>query len=528
MPQDATCPKCSHEFPVTQARHPVGVDCPGCATELTVEYSKKTSPVEPGDSPYDVVVKKGKPAVSAATPPLPPPKKLRHEDDDEEEKKTTGSGGSMMVVVLASITALLFALGGLGATGYFLFTNLDTEEYTFNQPSKSNNNSAANKSGGNQGSKQGGNLSGTSGLPNVDNLPPIKKNAYELKPLTGALPTIKEPTLPSDSSSLSLGGKAGAVAIGGGGRYIVMHFPDEGQLGIFDVSTAQMIKTPTDSGEVKLAAGLSRVVTLVPSANTMRVFLIVEPKAADQKLTLLKQFDAAVPVNGLGSIVMGSKTNGPLIGVGTFGALHVMDITANNIKEIEEARNDKLELPWGGGMFRATPDGMAYLGCDNLEKGKKVKMAYWDNKQWRKRELNMVPFPGQDGLLYGNGAVTSLRGEDLNYGGVGLGSGEWFVPAACGNSGAFLKVVQTSSGKGFGAKKNITVTIHNKGNASVPAVGTQAISGLPEFEGLWDPFGNASRDKPFDRQLFLFPEAKLLAILSANKDKLLLRRVDLK
>jgi hypothetical protein len=130
-------------------------------------------------------------------------------------------------------------------------------------------------------------------------------------------------------------------------------------------------------------------------------------------------------------------------------------------------------------------------------------------------------------LLYGNGIVTNLKGDDQRYGGVGLGSDEWFVPAACGNTGAFLKVVQTG-GKGAGAKKTITVSVHNKGNANRPAEGTPILTGLPEFEGLWNPFGQASRERPFDQHLFLLPEAKLLLILSTNMDKLQLRKIELK
>ncbi|HEV3386783.1 MAG TPA: hypothetical protein VG097_18345 [Gemmata sp.] len=526
MPQDATCPKCNHVFPVTQDRQPVGVDCPRCDTELTVEFSKRPAPVEPGDPPYVVAVKKGRPAASTAPPPPPTPKKQKRlDDEEEEEEKSTGNGGSMLVVVFATITAMLFALGGLGATGYFLFTNLDTTEFTLNHPSKPNDSfrgsKPANKQGGTPGTPSSGNQP-------VTNQPATRKNVYEHKPVSGPIQTIKAPTLPAAASTLPLGSRVGAAVIAGGGRYIVMHFPDEGKLGIFDASTAVMSKTPSDPGEVKLAAGLTRVVALVPSANAMRLFSIVEPKTADQQLTLAKQFDAPIPVIGLNSIAMGSKTNGPLIGVDSSGTLRIMDITASGINEIEEARNDKLELPTGSVIFRAAPDCMAFVACNNLERGNNVRMAFWDGKQWRKREIGMAPFPGQDGLFYGNGAVTNQRGNDQSFGGAGSGSGEWFVPAVCGSTGAFLKVMQTSGGKGPGARKIVTVTIHEKGNAGTLVEGSQPLSGLPEFDGLLDPSGNASRLNPLDQRLFLFPEAQLLAILSTSRDKLLLRKVDLK
>lgn len=541
MAHDVTCPKCKYAFPVMEARHAIGVECPGCAGDVTVEFIKRASPAEPGVSPYEVVVMSGKPPAAAATPEQPTTsKKIRRGDDDEDEEKEQSSrgGGSTMVVVFAGLTALLFALGGLGTTGYFLFTNLDTSDATLNNLSSPNvsqgslnpgRNSRGNL-GGTPDGKTNDNESATPGTPGGGNTPAPKKQPFQLAPVTGDPPKIKPPSLSANSYTLSLGSKAGAVAIAGGGRYIVMHFPESGHLGVFDANTAQVTLTSTDTGEVKLAAGLSLIVTYIPSSRIMRVFSIVEPKGPNQKLTMPKLFDSTIspPGPGIGSIGMGSRTNGPLIGIGNFGALHVFEISANSIKEIEEARRDNLDLDRGNCLLHATPDGQAYLTCDNLEKGQKVKMAYWDDKQWKKREMKLTPFPGQNGLLYGNGIVTNLEGDDLRYGGAGLGSDEWFVPAVCGTSGAFLKVAQVSMGKDLGAKKTVTVTIHNKGNASKPAEGTPTFSGLPEFEGLWGPFDQAARERPFDQHLFLFPEAKLLVILSTDREKLLLRKIDLK
>jgi hypothetical protein len=525
MPQDANCPKCKHVFPVTQARHPVGVRCPGCEVELTAEFRKRPAPIEPGISPYELLVKPGKPAGGVTEPP-PTPKKPRREDDDEDEEKEKSTGkGSSIIVLFSGLIALLFAVAGLGTTGYFLFTNLDTSDSTINtisNPNNFGNNRPANNNSGND------QVGITGEIPGSQNSPPPKRNTFEFAPVTGTLPSIKPASLSADALTLPLGSKVGTVAIGGGGRYIVMHFPESGNLGVFDVNTALMTLIETDSGDVRLAAGLSRIVTLVPSANAMRVFSIVEPKGPEQKLTIQKLFDSGVPVNGIGSIAMGSKTEGPVIGVGTFGDIHVLDISNNNVLEIEEGRSkDSVKLNWAGCVLRATPDGMAYISCDNLDRGNKTKIAYVDNKKWKSRDLDMAPFPGADGLLYGNSIVMNLRGDKQRYGGIGLGSDEWFVPAVCGNTGAFVKVVQTG-GKGPGAKKTIMVSIHNRGNASTPAEGTPMLSGLPEFDGLWGPFGQVTKEKPLDHQFFLLHEAKLLAILSASRDKLLIRRIEVK
>ena len=111
MPQDANCPKCKNVFPVTQARHPIGIRCPGCETDLTAEFRKRPAPIEPGVSPYELLLKPGKPAGGVAEPP-PTPKKPRLEDDDEddEQDKSTGKGSSIIVLFLSALLCF-FATG---------------------------------------------------------------------------------------------------------------------------------------------------------------------------------------------------------------------------------------------------------------------------------------------------------------------------------------------------------------------------------------------------------------------------------
>jgi hypothetical protein len=512
MLQDINCPKCKYLFPVTQARHPVGVDCPKCDTGLTVEFRKRPAPVDPGEPPYEVLVEPGKPLNTAATSAASA-KKLRHEED-EEETEAPGMGGSSFLVVFSALFASLLSIAALGATGYFLFTNLDTSDAALNNI---NTTPAPNANPGNKFPV----LKGPGPAPVGPFGPPgttPQPKSFDLKPLTGPVPPIQEVSLPAELSTIALPSKVGAVAVGGGGRYVVMHFPERGLLGVLDANTGKIQATPADTGDVKLAAGLTRLVMLVPNAKIMRIYTLPDLK---------KLYDASSPVEGLGSIAMGARTNGPMIGVGTFGGIHVMDVKDDGVQENENGRMDKLEMHWGGANLRATPDGMAYLTCEGYDRGKKTKLAFVEGKQWKRREFSIpLPFAGADGNLYGNGLVANLQGVDLRAGGVGAGSGAWYIPAVCGASGAFLKVVQ-AQGRGADNQKAVTMTIHRKGNANAPAAGTPQLTGLPEFAGLFDPWGNPASDHPLDCHFFLFPEAKLLAIISANKDKLILRKVEM-
>jgi NPCBM/NEW2 domain len=123
MPLDANCPQCQHTFPVTEARHPFTVSCPQCDGDLTVEFRKPSVQPEPGDPHYELLVKPG--ALPGTGGPPPAPK--RKSDDDEDVR----GGGSVMVVLLSGGLGLLFVLLGLGVTGWYLFTQVDTgPDYT--------------------------------------------------------------------------------------------------------------------------------------------------------------------------------------------------------------------------------------------------------------------------------------------------------------------------------------------------------------------------------------------------------------
>jgi hypothetical protein len=527
MPQDVNCPKCKHVFPVVQARHPVGVDCPACGKGLTVEFRKRPSPIDPGTPPYQLLVEVGKPLANRDESSSTAAKKRSQDDGD---KKSTGNQGSMLLVLFASLGAFLIAIAGLGATGYFLFTNLDTTDSSITKLSNPGANTGGNKPGGALPSGVPGVIPGTSPSINPGLNPFPRKGPFELKPVSGPAPTISPIGIDlSRPQMISLPSRVGAVAVGGGGRYIVFHVPDEAQLGVFDANTGQLTRVPSDLGDVKVAAGLSRVVVLAANGTMLRVYSIQETNGPDNRLDIIKQYETNVLTRHLRQIAMGSKTNGPLACVNAMGGIALMSIQADSLQEIEEARKDDLGLATS--FLRATPDGRCFLSFDNFENSR-LKIAYEENKQWQKRDLVLTPFPGArpDGDLYGNGLICDRKGVERSTGGVGAGSGQWLLPSTTGAGGAFLKVVMSQSGAGGKTKRSINVSVHTNRDTETLANGTTPWLGLPEFEGLLELRGNTTvvaRNKPLDQHLFLIPEAKLLVILSADRTKLFLRKCEL-
>ncbi len=62
-----------------------------------------------------------------------PSSKRRNDHDDDEEEKPRGNG-SAMVVLLSGGMGLMFVLGGLALTGWYLFTQINMEEETVSRP----------------------------------------------------------------------------------------------------------------------------------------------------------------------------------------------------------------------------------------------------------------------------------------------------------------------------------------------------------------------------------------------------------
>jgi hypothetical protein len=493
MPQDAACPKCAHSFPVTEARHPFTVACPRCEAELTAEFKKPATAPEAGEPPYDLLVKSG--ALPGSAAPTPAPKRKKDDDDEDEPKR---KGGSALIVLVSGGLGLLFVLGGLSVTGWYLFTQIDFETAA---------NTRANNSSGNKGNQNPGNK-GTGPAPKVDPY-------FDLNPVRPAgLPPIVPPNLAEDVSQIDLGGKAGAVTVGGGGRYIVLHLPDKGQLACFDASSGKVTFQDADrANNVQLAAGASQLVLYSPGANIMRVYALP---------ALQKQFDFPSPVNGLKAIAMGSRTNGPFVGIGTWGDPHLFDLSGLGIKEVMEARKEGLGLHHN--HIRALPDGSAFSTFDGFRNNQRTTLLTTEGRQWKSvKDVGEVPFPAPDGNFYGNGVVMNSRGANQGFGGVGAGSGTWFVPASSG-TGHFLKVATGTLGAGAKAKKTIGVTIHSNRNSDAPLAGTTPLNGLPEFDNLLDRSGNFPA-VAYDQHLFLIPEAKLLVTLVSTKDKLVLRKI---
>lgn len=523
MPQDATCPTCTHPFPVTEARQAFTVACPKCDTDMTVEFRKPAAAPEAGQPPYDLLVRKG--ALPGAVAPPAAPKKKPSDDDDEPTRK----GGSALIVLLSGGLGLLFVVGGLGLTAWFLFAYVDTTATVSNTNNSNTNNSNNNNSNnpnpnpnnpnpnkGNNNPPNKGNNNPNLGPgpgPFVPPAPPKPNDTFELRPVGGSPQAITPP--PYDLSTpqeIALPGPAAAVSVGGNGRYIVMHIPSQNQLVCFDASKGQVFPGPeaTGPGNHLLAAGQNRLAVLAPN-NILRVYDLPG---------LQRRYDASGPPlsHHAASIAMGSATNGPLLACNPFGEVVLMDIGADVAVTVEGSKGNI-----GGDMttpVRASANGKLFVRGGFGNGSKSVLATEWARK-WKATNSEVCnSYPSPDGrYAFGYGMIVRDSGQIVGSRAGGPGNGVWYVPAVSGAH--FLRLSETKDA----GKQAVSISVH--GNHLNPQTEKAVTLGvLPETDGLvnWF-FGNSV---PLDQHLFLIPEAKMLVVLSAKKDTLTMRKVDIK
>jgi hypothetical protein len=512
MPQDAKCPPCGHRFPVTEARHPFTVACPRCEAVLTVEFKKPATVPEAGQPPYDLLVKPG--AAADATAAAPKVRKRKGGDDEERQR----GGGSAAIVLLSGGLGLLVVLSGLALTGWFLFTQVDTDDEPVARRSDNRNNNGGNRPnnnpGGNtKGPNSGGNAGGTNKGKKKGNdggtgfnpgTPAAPKDHFDLRPAPGR-PSAIRPPADLDANvpkTILLPGRADAVALGGGGRYIVFHFP-EGRLAVFDANTGDIEKEVAADTSNLLAAGADTVVAGSRTGrNRFRTYSLPDLKPG---------IDFEIPLfHGPRSITVGPGTNGPLLAVDPFGEVALVDV--NSGKPVEGA-GAKLGLP--SAQVRASHDGKLFLAGNGYGPNDKFSLLTESAQKWDvKRPDIAAAYIGPDGKrIYGADQIVTTAGNVVASKPAGL-TRAWFVPPVTATGDYFLRVNEARVGTPPRLRNGVVVSLH-KGSDAANAV-LPAWEGLPETDRL--VFG--SRTEPLDRHLFLIPEAKLLVILNRDQTKL--------
>lgn len=190
-------------------------------------------------------------------------------------------------------------------------------------------------------------------------LPPERMQPPAERPILPPLrpgPVNRPPRLAADQVEKLLPSTVADVTVGGGGRYLVLHLPQERKLAVFDVSEAKIKGfVPADGSRVKFAAGREKLLVALGGENIIQRWNLA---------TLEREVTAPLPVQyKLSLIAMGSGSDGPLLVASADGVrkaeLIFMDLSTLKKLPIELTGDSHIHIIEGDGV-RAAADGRVF------------------------------------------------------------------------------------------------------------------------------------------------------------------------
>jgi hypothetical protein len=334
---------------------------------------------------------------------------------------------------------------------------------------------------------------------------------------------IKPPAMLQARMSVPLQDTVGDVAVGGEGRFLVLHLPKSHKLALFDVNEAKVVhEFPVAADNVKFAAGLDKLVILLGGDAIERWDLHTRKREA-----------VAAPAPGVRVVkcaCMGSASQGPVLVQWADNDWDEVGLAAVEFLDLQtlQPRTLQLETPKGASLafryrdhvhFRAAADGSVFSAWST---GYTPEDAYAfvlaDNKVrvHHQRMFHGHLLPGADGktlYTYGNQLTPQLtRARD--------GKG-FSIPADGG--GYYLQGVTTAvnAGDRLGNKS------WRVGGLTAFKVGEDRALRTDESISFTATqvqlrYGNLVLDK----RLHFIPRAKLIITIPNGGDELVLHRFD--
>jgi hypothetical protein len=338
---------------------------------------------------------------------------------------------------------------------------------------------------------------------------------------------IKPPSLDKDKVVRELPAPIGDVAVGGGGRFLILSLPSVRKLAVFDVNEAKVVHYIGIAEDgIKFTAGRDKLMVVLPGSNIVQRWSLA---------TFEREGTAVLPIKGeVRALSMGSASAGPLV-------LHTKQEFGfgAGLAFVDVATLRPIEVGWvqGGGLphigdnmhIRGSPDGRAFgLWCTSHTPS----------------GLTLLTLVGTNGAraLYDHSSVGHLipvPEAKVVYTGLGLFSDELkAVPGERPEAYSFLPAVRGPYYLGFPSPyayrpppppgrqaspeppRRLSVFLQGDGRpfATLPDVELPA---LRERGEMWVP-----NDFTYDKRIHLIPEAKLVVVLPTSNDRLVVYRFD--
>jgi predicted Zn finger-like uncharacterized protein len=330
--------------------------------------------------------------------------------------------------------------------------------------------------------------------------------------------TIKPPKLTQDRMVVDLGGNVGDVAVGGGGRFLVLHLPQQHKLAVFDVNETRIVKEiPIADDTVKFTACLDKLVVVLPGTNVV------------ERWDLMRcERETSVPLDLGGrsvvkSVAMGSASRGPLLVYWAVGT-QALDQASVDFFDLDTLKKSNLVADQARRFFfyrdlmhfRPSADGKVFGGwCTSHSPQGVHSYIVADGKvagHYEHQSHGHV-VPGPDGrILYtGSGQFTNQIKA------VGGGQGGFYLPAAHGQY--YLRLAPGDDFGPGGKKTARGFTVHATGD-NRPIVTVTNIE-LPRAQEAW-----VKSDFTNDKRIHFLPAAKVILTLPAAGNQIVVHHFD--
>jgi hypothetical protein len=289
------------------------------------------------------------------------------------------------------------------------------------------------------------------------------------------------------------------VAVGGGGRFLVLSMPETRRFSVFDVNAAKVVKElPLSAKSALIAAGWDKIVVVDPGAKSVeRWSLLTFEREATAPLEM-----KVPPV----AAAMGSESAGPLVISGVdwprLGETVFFDVRSMREYDLPINRHGIFETSnqvW----LRASSDGKLFA-AQQFPLGGRTQTGVWEKGSVTLHggPAGGMPVPGPDGkTIYTADGIFSGQLQPLG------GAGTAFLPAHHGPFYLGLPRVGTPAPKA-------TLAMYLAGQAT-PFAHVAEVAGLGETNLL-----------PGDKLIHFLPDAGLIITLPGKADRLVLHRFD--
>jgi hypothetical protein len=319
---------------------------------------------------------------------------------------------------------------------------------------------------------------------------------------------IQAPPLAGDKATISLPSNVANVAVGGGGRFLILHLPQMRKLAIFDVNEAKIVKyIPLPEDDICFTAGMDKLIVGLPLSNSFQRWSL---QSMEREVTVPN------PLNGsIADVVMGNASAGPLFVCHSKG---VALLNPRTFRELDMKPKDQRMPGCVAGLVRASADGTLFAmregrGGEGHTMSRILVHGDFVNVKTTWMSASLL-IPSHDGRYLCSAYGIYSPDMACIYPKSETPDGYQFVPAVQGD--LILHLVRPDS----------------VGDLEVMIPGQyRQICTLRQVPGVvrdnLNYGGNAADKMQSDKRLFLIPSAKLFVSIPTTNDKLVLRRFDL-